>query len=448
MKKIAIIGAGPTGLGAAYRLKELNHNNFTVYERNPFAGGLCASFEDDKGFTWDLGGHVIFSHYKYFDDILDYCLSSDYVEHKRQAWIRTKGLWVPYPFQNNIKYLPKQMLKECLDGLKRLTDEERSSGNFQEWIVSNLGDGIAKHFMIPYNNKVWAHSLASMSTTWMDERVSRIDLKKIIAQLDDSDTDSTNWGPNAVFRYPLHGGTGAIFKKITSDLSDKIEFNSQVTKIDPQNKTIHFNGEKKDSYDAIINTSPLDKLLGLIKGCNEKLIRASDDLKYSGVFVVGIGIKQPSPSNKCWIYFPDQDSPFFRVTYLSNYSPYNSPSDKTFYSLLCESSYSEHKNKNKSEIVEETICGLINSGLIKEEDKKSIVSTFLFDIDYAYPTPTLKRDGILKTIQPELEKLEIYSRGRFGAWKYEIANTDHCVLQGKEAADRIIQRSKENTWTL
>ncbi|HEY1628590.1 MAG TPA: NAD(P)-binding protein, partial [Tepidisphaeraceae bacterium] len=70
-KKIVIIGAGPTGLGAAYRLKELGYKNFQVYDRLPYIGGLASSFTDSAGFTWDIGGHVMFSHYKYYDDVFD-----------------------------------------------------------------------------------------------------------------------------------------------------------------------------------------------------------------------------------------------------------------------------------------------------------------------------------------------------------------------------------------
>ena len=91
---------------------------------------------------------------------------------------------------------------------------------------------------------------------------------------------------------------------------------------------------------------------------------------------------------------------------------------------------------------------MINSGLIKESDKKFIVTTFLFDADYAYPIPTIKRDESLKNIQPKLEKMDIYSRGRFGAWKYEVGNTDHSVMQGKEIIDRILEKEKEKVYKL
>ena len=445
--RIVIIGAGPTGLGAAYRLRQCGYENFIVYEQNSYAGGLCASFKDNKGFTWDLGGHVIFSHYQYFDKLLETLLGDRFLEHKREAWIRAMNRWVPYPFQNNIKHLPEDVITECLEGLKRLKRQSKKTANFEEWIVNNLGEGIAKHFMFPYNFKVWAYPLHLLSADWIAERVSKVKLKEVMAELE-SNTDRTDWGPNAVFKYPLDGGTGEIFRKMAVPLRQKIKLNSEITSVDAKHKKLYLSSGEKTGYDVLINTSPLDKFIKSIEGCGGKLSRASLNLKHNGVFAVGIGINKPCPSNKCWMYFPDSDSPFFRVTYLSNYSPNNVPGNKEYYSLLCESAYSEHKREGKDKIIEKTIQGLINSGLIKEIDKKFIISRFLFDIDYAYPVPTLKRDGALRKIQPQLEKMGIYSRGRFGAWKYEIGNTDHSIMQGKEIVDKILENDNESVWRL
>ena len=447
MKRIIIIGAGATGLGAGYRLRELGYGNFMIYERNTYAGGLCVSVKDKKGFTWDFGGHVIFSHYEYFDRLLEDALGNDYLEHKRDAWIRTMGKWVPYPFQNNIRHLPEDIMSECLEGLKKSLRQNNKSANFEEWIVNNLGEAIAKYFMFPHNFKVWTYPLHLLSADWIAERVSRVQLKEVVDNLT-SGTDKTDWGPNVVFKYPLYNGVGAIFRKIATFLNHKIEFNAEITKIDPRLKRIYLCNGKVDTYDILINTSPLDKVLKLIKGCGNDLSNPSLELKHNSMFVVGIGMNQLCPSNKCWIYFPDNDCPFFRVTYLSNYSPNNTPDRKKYYSLLCESAYSEYKEGNKSEIIEKTIRGLINSGLIERNDVKFIVSRCLFHIDYAYPIPTLKRDEVLRKIQPELEKMDIYSRGRFGAWKYEIGNTDHSVMQGKEIVDRVLNKGTENVWSL
>ena len=75
--RIIIIGAGPTGLSAAWRLEELGHHGWTLYEQASGAGGLATSVVDAQGFTWDLGGHVLFSHYRYFDALMERALGGD-----------------------------------------------------------------------------------------------------------------------------------------------------------------------------------------------------------------------------------------------------------------------------------------------------------------------------------------------------------------------------------
>ncbi|MDP9005894.1 MAG: NAD(P)-binding protein, partial [Actinomycetota bacterium] len=69
--RIVIIGAGPTGLGAGYRLQELGYDDWVILEANDYVGGLATSFTDDAGFTYDIGGHVMFSHYPYYDELVD-----------------------------------------------------------------------------------------------------------------------------------------------------------------------------------------------------------------------------------------------------------------------------------------------------------------------------------------------------------------------------------------
>ena len=85
---IVILGAGPTGLGAAYHMNKLGYTNWQLYERNSYIGGLSASFKDPKGFVWDVGGHVLFSHYKYFDRVVNQALDNSFYEHIRESWIR------------------------------------------------------------------------------------------------------------------------------------------------------------------------------------------------------------------------------------------------------------------------------------------------------------------------------------------------------------------------
>lgn len=111
---------------------------------------------------YDVGGHVIFSHYKYFDDCIDEALpnESDWYHHQRISYVRYKGQWVPYPFQNNISMLPKEDQVLCMDGMIDAALDARVATtkpkDFDEWIMRNVGEGIANIFMRPYNYKVWA----------------------------------------------------------------------------------------------------------------------------------------------------------------------------------------------------------------------------------------------------------------------------------------------------
>lgn len=442
-KRIVIIGAGPTGLGAAHRLRELGHEEFVVYERHGYVGGISASFRDEKGFTWDLGGHVIFSHYPYFDSMLDQALNGRYLEHQREAWIRMRNRYVPYPFQNNIRFLDPDDVLECVLGLIEAQKAERPSQNFGEWILATFGKGIADLFMEPYNYKVWAHHPEQMEKNWIAERVSVVDIKRVLSNILHQ-RDDLSWGPNNLFRFPLNGGTGGLFTAMAANLSDRIRLGTEVIGIDPVHRKVRLSDGTEDSYDYLINTMPLDLFIERA-GMNE-LAEDSKALHHNGVLVVGIGLKGENPSSKCWVYFPEGNAPFYRVTYFSNYSPNHVPDGGAFHSFLTETSYSDFKEVNRGRIIEETIEGLIQSGQMGPGQRKDIVSTWLHDVDYGYPVPALGRQQALSRIQPVLMSHGIFSRGRFGAWEYEVGNMDHSIMQGVEAVDAILTGAGEKTF--
>lgn len=447
-KRIVIIGAGPTGLGAGYRLSELGYKNYAIYDRLPHIGGLASSFEDAAGFTWDIGGHVMFSHYKYYDDVFDKLMGDEFQMNMRECWVRMFDNWVPYPFQNNIRHLPKEVTYECLVGLveAQTKRDHKQARNFDEFIRAVFGDGIARHFMKPYNFKVWAHDPKMMNKQWIGERVAVLDIERAIKNVV-MQTDDFGWGPNNQFKFPLKGGTGEFYRRFARPLEGHVHLNKPVDFINLAKKEIRFADGDIQKYDQLISTIPLDKLCNdMLNGEVPRAIKKhAASLRHSGGYMVGIGIKQPCPSTKSWMYFPESNCPFYRVTYLSNYSPYMTPDNKTHYSLLCETSYSEFKPVDGSRIVEDTIQGLINAGLLKEDDRRDIVDTWVFDAKYSYPTPTVERDSVLAEVIPFLEQHDIYSRGRFGMWKYEVSNTDHSLMQGVELVNRLLLDERETT---
>lgn len=446
--KIVIVGAGPTGLGAGYRLKEMGYQNFQIYDRNPYIGGLAGSFTDSAGFTWDVGGHVMFSHYKYYDQVFDRLMGDDFQMNMRECWVRMFDAWVPYPFQNNIRYLPREVAYECMIGLieAQTQRDHKSARNFQEFVNAVFGDGIAKHFMNPYNFKVWAHPLELMNKEWIGERVAVLDVKRALKNIM-LGSDDFGWGPNNQFKFPLFGGTGEFYRRFAKPLEGHLNLGRHVDFVNLQKKEVRFKDGQIVHYDKLISTLPLDILCNdLLNGEVPRPIKqAAASLRHSGGYMVGIGLKQPCPSSKSWMYFPESNCPFYRVTYLSNYSPRMTPDSATHYSLLCETSYSEFKPVDGGRIVEETIQGLINAGLLRQSDRDDIVSTWVYDAKYSYPTPSVERDQILSQAIPFLESHDIYSRGRFGMWKYEVSNTDHALMQGVELVNDWLLGEAQST---
>lgn len=418
-KKIIILGAGPCGLGAGWRLKELGIENFTIYERESHPGGLASSYVDENGFTWDVGGHVLHSHYPYFDNMFEEVMQGEYFTHQRESWVWIMDRFVPYPFQNNIHKLPPKVLQECLDGLKKI--KNNNPINFAEWIVAKYGSGIAKYFLLPYNEKVWAYPPEKMNYQWIGERVAPVNVGAV------------SWGPNAVFHFPKHGGTGDIWRRVAKRFEDHIQYGKTMHRIDPIKKIVFFDDGTSDSFDVLLSTIPLPVLL-----------HKKTPLVSSSVTIVGLGMKGDPPDHlqtKCWMYFPENNAPFFRATVLSNYSKYTAP--KNHWSLMTEISFSTYRPLPTGDIVEAVIRGARNTKLIQEKP----VSVWKFTSIYGYPTPTLGRDAYLQKILPQLEQHNIYSRGRFGLWKYEVSNQDHTFMQGVEWVNRMLLGEEEKIIT-
>ncbi len=446
--RILILGGGPCGLGAAWRLNEMGHDDWLLCEKNNYWGGLSASFQDEDGFIWDLGGHVLFSHYPYFDQVMNTILDkhSGWVYHEREAWVWMQDRFVPYPLQNNIHRLPKDVYWECLQGIVDIQKNNSTNKphDFAQWINATFGIGLAKWFMNPYNFKVWAYPPDQMDWSWVGERVAPVDLKQVLKNAI-YEQDTLSWGPNSLFQFPLYGGTGAIWMAIAKRLPpDKLHLNSKVSHLSILDKEVFFEDGSSKTYDILLSTLPLTHL---VKMADLKCASEIDvHLKYSSSHIVGLALKGNIPENlatKCWIYFPEANCPFYRVTVFSNYSPNNVPDKNCQWSLMCEVSQSPMKPVDSEKIVQDVIEGALNTKLI--HSRNQIHHTWKAWIDKGYPTPSLDRNQLLFPVLSDLKANQIYSRGRFGAWRYEVGNMDHSFMQGVEFANHLIASEQELT---
>jgi protoporphyrinogen oxidase len=438
--RIVIIGAGPTGLGAAYRLQEVGYDDYEIYEAEDSAGGLSSSYTDEAGFTWDLGGHVHFSHYPYYDEACRRALGTEgFLTHARKSFIQVMDRLVRYPFQNHLKDLPTEQAMECLLGIAEATYlRSAAPKNFLQWMTGVFGKGVVRLFMEPYNRKVWAYPLEEMSLSWLGERVAVTGLEEALRGILSED-GGDGWGPNNIFRYPKQGGTGLLFARLAEMAGDRLRLGKRLASVDPAERRLRFVDGTETVYDWLISTIPIDRLISMMTGVPAAVRDAATGLVHNSAIVVGVGLRGVAPSHRHWLYFPEDRFPFYRLTYLSHYSPSLVPTKGGPYlSLLCETSLPAFGPRPKDNIEERVIEGLCAAAVISRGDLREIISVSKRLLEYAYPVPTTDRDRRLRAVCHFLEPSGVLSRGRFGAFRYEVGNMDHSFMQGAEAIERIL----------
>ncbi|KAK6046686.1 hypothetical protein COOONC_15809 [Cooperia oncophora] len=243
-----------------------------------------------------------------------------------------------------------------------------------------------------------------------------------------------------MFRYPRDcRGIGDVWKTIASELPPHwFHFGAPVTRIDTRAKTVHLSNGRSTEYDYVISTMPIVELSKMTS------LGPKINLRHSKVVLVGIGMRRPQPEfteQLSWLYFPQPEIIFYRCTFLSNFNERLTPNAVLFWSVLVEIGMDSSEHFDEDTMVDRTIKDLVEHGIIYPTSR--IESTWVHVLPYGYPIPTLSRDEELRKAHKALEIANIYSRGRFGSWRYEAANQDHSFTMGSDVIDRIVYGAEE-----
>ncbi len=418
-----IIGAGLSGLSAAYHMGR----GYKVLERQEEVGGLCRSISS-QGYTFDLAPHIFFSGSQYVNGLIKELLNGDLIKQRRRAYIYLKGTYVEYPFEVNLHGLPQQVIDECIEGVRDRSDIQPR--NFMEWIKATMGEGVAKHYMIPYNEKVWKYPLEEMNIDWVVGRVPAPSVEEMVKGAQGK--VEKDYGPNAYFQYPRIGGIGAIPTAISRRVTD-ISLNSNVLEIRSNGKRLDVlytrNEEpKRLEADRVLSSVPLPELTKMIKSAPEEVVKASERLVYNSLECFNIGVDREAISDKHWLYFPEKDYIFNRISFPMSLSPETTPKGRS--SILVEVTYRGAK-PDLEETKERVKEGLVRAEILREDDKLDVFDAL--DFKYAYVVYDLQHKGNLNLIQTYLDSFGVSSMGRFGEWEY--LNMDKAILSGKRVAE-------------
>jgi protoporphyrinogen oxidase len=424
---ITILGAGLTGLSAAYHL----NRPYDVFEQDAQAGGLCRTMERED-FFFDYTGHLLHLRNDYTKDLIQHLLPVTFVQHSRKAMIYTQGRYLDYPFQANIHALSAEMVKECIIGFVETlkeSPEPPSPLSFHEWVLQTFGAGIAKYFMLPYNQKLWRIPLQTLSADWVSWSIPKPTLDEF---LDGAlGIQHKTFGYNPTFFYPKTGGIDILPHSFEQQLEpNRLHYGKRAFALDVEARQLSFDDGSTVRYDTLISTLPLNRLLRLIHNLPEDVAPTAAQLSHIAVYDLNIGVNRADISDAHWLYFPEPEYPFYRVGFPSNFSHTVAPeSCSSMYvevSILPEETIPEHTLR------EQVFNGLCRSGILRDTDE--ILVCDIVRIDCAYVHYDLNRAQALATIFPYLEQHQIHSTGRYGSWEY--SSMEDAILAGKAVAEK------------
>lgn len=424
MVKVGVFGAGLAGLSASYHLGTVDN---VVLEADNCIGGVAASVMID-GFTFDYGPHIIYSKSEYVKELYKDLLGKNIIFNGvRRNFICTLGKRIPFPFEANLRHAPAYVGEECILGA--LHRKVGKSSNFKEWILNIFGEGIAKYYMIPYNEKIWKYDLAKMSLEWIADRVVMPSVEDIV--MGALRKQRKIFGPNAFFWFPRTGGTGAIPEALAKRVKH-IELGAKVIRIKGTRDGLHVSTKSRDySFDKVLSSIPLPELVRMIDDVPSRVMRAAENLAYNSLCCVFIGLRSDTLPRWTAAYVPDRSINFHRLSFPKMFSPKTVPEGKS--SINIEITFKKGSRIMEEDEAGKAVDGLKEIGILKKAERPLFAKTRVRK--YAYPIYDLDHRRNTKIIHGFLRSKGIIPIGRFGEWEY--FNTDHAVLSGKKGAETV-----------
>lgn len=437
-----IVGAGLTGLSAAYHLELDGKADYLLIERDHEVGGLSRT-ETYAGFSFDHSIHILYTRDSYIEDLICNKLLPDNLKKEtRESYCYTAGRYTEYPYQANNYGLPTKMIAKNILGLVKAhwgAIADQPPEHFEAWIYQTFGQGIAEHFMIPYNRRQWAWDLRDMDYDWIADRVPRPELATVLRGA--LWPPEKKYGPNQEFWYPVTGGIEALPRAFLDAISkERIRRNTSLIAIDAFHHQATLSNGSHIFYDQLISTVPVPLLIKMLEENSVPLeIKAcAAGLKHNVVHTVNIGLsgtKLGIMKPMHWAYYPEEGPIFHRLSFPHNFSDWMAPLGCC--SIQAEISESAMRPLNRTDLVQDTLTGLVQVGLLDKHEVQSVQDggrvqvSKVVTLDPAYVIYDIKhRENIQRTLD-YLKSFDIFSRGRFGEWEYY--NMDHAILSGRKA---------------
>jgi protoporphyrinogen oxidase len=427
-----ILGAGLTGLSCAYHLQD--PARYRLIEKEREVGGLAKTRKRPGGFLCDGTGHWLHLRNPYTKEMVAKLMDGNLSPRARRARIFSKGVYTLYPFQANTFGLPKEVVSECLIGLIKTKYEttKEPPKNYLEWIRAEFGDGICKHFMEPYNGKIYGVPLDSLAANFAEKYIPRPPIDSVVKGALGLSPEAL--GYNAEFVYPKKGGIGALSESLHAKIERKAEHGRMPKAIDVQNRIATMEDGERFSYRHLVNTIPLPELIrrclaGNASAVPSDVVDASALLRANSVLYFDVAIKgtPKEHQNYHWIYLPESDFKFYRVGSYSAVEPSLAPEGTRSYYV----EFGHYGTIDPAKFEQPLIDGLRRLGILDDSDE--ILFMIPNVLDPAYVLFDHHYEAARHKVLAWLSHTGIVSVGRYGRWQYNAM--EDALLEGKEAAE-------------
>lgn len=434
--EVVILGGGLTGISAAVHLRR----RWVLLEKNDRLGGHARTDQRD-GYCFDKTGHWLHLRDPYTKQLIQELVGDQMVRIERKARIFSNGALTRFPFQANLYGLPPEVVKECLLGFieawaRRDDADAAPPKNFEDFCLRTFGAGISRHFMIPYNHKLWGVHPREITAEWCTRFVPIPKLDDVVAGA--VGANPPEMGYNISFLYPKQGGietmTRALVGRMRTDLGET-RLGTSPDAIDVTTRTVHVGGETIP-WRAIVMTMPLPEMLKRTRGLPADVERAATQLRCTPVRYLNVATRRPVPADFHWIYVPEEKYPFYRVGIYTNAIPAMAPRGNGSLYVELASRGPEPTGAARDALIRDVAQGLHAAGALASPD--DVLFADLHELTYAYVVFDDHYYPATNLIRTWLEAHQIFPRGRYGYWTYNAM--EDCILAGKEVADTIEER--------
>lgn len=432
MAQVVIIGGGLAGMAAGRALGARAH----LVEASGRLGGLARTDVID-GFWFDWTGHWLHLRTPRWKQEVDRLLPGGLLTIARQARIYSHGTWTAFPFQVNTFGLPPDVVAECLKGFIAATVgpegaglRERAPRTFHEFVQRYLGPGISRHFMEPYNRKLYTVDPSELSAEWGGRFVPRPTLDEVVDGAVGRRREGL--GYNATFVYPREGGIEAIARALAPELGCEVSLGAPVVRIDTGRRRVHLGDGQVLDYEALLSTMPLKALCALLDPLPEEVRTAAAALRSIGVTCVELGVKGPPKVPFHWAYLPEERFAFYRVGSPSQVHAGLAPPDHTSYAV--EFSH-QGPPPPLTSLISQAIDGLESAGILRRSD---VVLSRARTIPTAYVLVDHACEAARRTVLDHLDACGVDVAGRYGRWEY--SGMEDALVGGEAAAARLVAR--------